>query len=86
MPPSAPFIFIFRQTGLVVVGPKKNKSYEMIKDTLQSNKLPMTNLTRDNFSQHVPLFNLAEGDEAMMDLSAGVLFADRALRTVQVTH
>ncbi|XP_030600758.1 peroxisomal sarcosine oxidase [Archocentrus centrarchus] len=74
---------VYRQTGLLIMGPEKNNNYQMIKNTLQRNKVPVVNLTRDNFSQHIPLVNLSEGDEAMVDTTAGVLFADRALKTVQ---
>lgn len=41
-------------------------------------------LTPDNFSQHIPHVNLAKGDGAVVDITAGVLYADRALKIVQV--
>lgn len=67
------------------MGPEKSANYQNIKDTLQRNKVPMVVLTHDNFSQHIPNVNLAKGDEALVDTTAGVLFADRVLKTVQVT-
>lgn len=46
----------------------------------------MVVLTHDIFSQHIPNVNLAKGDGALVDTTAGVLFADRTLKTVQVYH
>lgn len=66
------------------MGPENNQSYQKVKGTLQRNKVPMMILTRDNFSQHIPNVNLAEGNGALVDISAGVLYADRALKTAQV--
>ncbi|XP_041796914.1 peroxisomal sarcosine oxidase [Chelmon rostratus] len=74
---------LYRQTGLLVMGPENSQNYQQFKDTLQKNKSPMMVLTPDNFSQHIPHVNLAEGDGALVDITAGVLYADRALRTVQ---
>ena len=68
------------------MGPENSESYQQFTSTLQKNKVPMVTLTRDNFSQHIPHVNLAEGDGAVVDVTAGVLYADRALRTVQVQH
>lgn len=66
------------------MGPEQSQSYQQFKTTLERNKVPMVVLSHDNFSQHIPNFNLAEGDGAVVDVTAGVLFADRALKTVQV--
>ncbi|XP_044058249.1 LOW QUALITY PROTEIN: peroxisomal sarcosine oxidase [Siniperca chuatsi] len=74
---------LYRQTRLLVMGPENSQSYQLFKNTLQRNKVPVVILTRDNFSQHIPHVNLAEGDGAVVDITAGVLYADRALKTVQ---
>ncbi|XP_078101958.1 peroxisomal sarcosine oxidase isoform X2 [Sander vitreus] len=74
---------LYRQTGLLVMGPENSQSYQLIKDTLQRNTVPMVILNRDNFSQHIPHVNLAEGEGAVVDITAGVLYADRVLKTVQ---
>ncbi|XP_053177286.1 peroxisomal sarcosine oxidase [Scomber japonicus] len=74
---------LYRQTGLLVMGPEKSENYQMFKNTLQKNKVPTVVLNRDNFSQHIPHVTLAEGDGAVVDITAGVLYADRALKTVQ---
>ncbi|XP_072249257.1 peroxisomal sarcosine oxidase isoform X1 [Leuresthes tenuis] len=74
---------LYRKTGLLVMGPEKSENYQLFKNTLQKNKVPVVILTRDNFSKHIPNVNLTEGDGALVDVSAGVLYADRALKTVQ---
>ncbi|XP_033487661.1 peroxisomal sarcosine oxidase isoform X1 [Epinephelus lanceolatus] len=74
---------LYRQTGLLVMGQERSQSYQMVKNTLQRNKVPMMILSSDNFSQHIPHVILAEGDEAVVDITAGVLYADRALKAVQ---
>ncbi|XP_058490880.1 peroxisomal sarcosine oxidase [Solea solea] len=74
---------LFRQTGLLVMGPENSQTYQMMKSTLQRNKVPIVTLTRENFSQHIPNVTLTEGDEALVDTTAGVLYADRVLKTVQ---
>lgn len=65
------------------MGQERSQSYQMVKNTLQRNKVPMMILSSDNFSQHIPHVILAEGDEAVVDITAGVLYADRALKAVQ---
>ncbi|TNN80789.1 Peroxisomal sarcosine oxidase [Liparis tanakae] len=77
---------LYRQTGLLVMGPEDSQSYQLMKETLQKNKVPIAILNRDNFCQHIPNVNLAVGDGAVVDITAGVLYADRALKTVQVQH
>lgn len=66
------------------MGPGDSHSYRQVKATLQRNRIPMVPLTRANFSQHIPNVNLPEGNEALVDVSAGVLYADRALKTARV--
>ncbi|XP_036933183.1 peroxisomal sarcosine oxidase isoform X2 [Acanthopagrus latus] len=74
---------LFRQTGLLVMGPENSQYYTTVKNTLLRNKVPLMVLTHENFSQHIPHVKLAEGDEAVVDITAGVLYADRALKTAQ---
>lgn len=66
------------------MGPENSQSYQQVKGTLQRKKVPIVILNRDNFSQHIPNVNLAEGNGALVDITAGVLYADRALKTAQV--
>ncbi|XP_013889206.1 peroxisomal sarcosine oxidase, partial [Austrofundulus limnaeus] len=74
---------LFRQTGLLLMGPEDSESYQMVKKTLQKNKVPTVVLNQRNFQQHIPNVRLAEGDGALVETTAGVLYADRVLRTVQ---
>lgn len=66
------------------MGSPDSHSYQQVKETLLKNKIPMLPLTRDNFSQHIPNVNLPEGNAALVDIGAGILYADRALKTVRV--
>ena len=81
LPPHTP---LPRQTGLLVMGPEKGEEYLAMKTTLENNRVPTVHLSHEEFSQHIPNVNLADGDAAMVDTTAGVLFADRALKAVQV--
>ncbi|XP_033969259.1 peroxisomal sarcosine oxidase [Trematomus bernacchii] len=76
-------VTLYRQTGLLVMGPEHSDSYLLYKNTMERNNVPMVVLTPENFSQHIPNVILAEGDGALVDINAGVLYADRALKTVQ---
>uniref|UniRef100_A0AAY4DSR6 Peroxisomal sarcosine oxidase n=1 Tax=Denticeps clupeoides TaxID=299321 RepID=A0AAY4DSR6_9TELE len=72
-----------RQTGLLLMGPETGKDYQLMKDAMQRNKLPLVILNPEEFSQHIPNVNLTGGDGALVDTTAGVLYADRALSAVQ---
>ncbi|XP_041733941.2 peroxisomal sarcosine oxidase isoform X1 [Coregonus clupeaformis] len=71
-----------RRTGLLVMGPEKG-DYQVFKSTLERNKVPIVILPREEFSQHIPHVNLSQGNAALVDTTAGVLYADRTLKTVQ---
>ncbi|KAJ3590413.1 hypothetical protein NHX12_008364 [Muraenolepis orangiensis] len=71
------------QTGLLVMGPENGINYQVVKKTLEKNGAPMVILQPEEFSKHIPNFNLAPGDGALVDTTAGILYADRALRAVQ---
>lgn len=66
------------------MGPETSGEYPLVKNTLLKNKVPTVILSRDNFHQHIPNVVLSEGHGALLDETAGVLFADRALKAVQV--
>uniref|UniRef100_A0A3P9M3A3 Peroxisomal sarcosine oxidase n=1 Tax=Oryzias latipes TaxID=8090 RepID=A0A3P9M3A3_ORYLA len=74
---------LYRQTGLLVMGPEKNESYQLCKNAMLKNNVPMVQLTRENFGLHIPNVSLAEGHAAFVELTAGVLYADRTLKAVQ---
>lgn len=73
-----------RQTGLLVMGPASSHAYQQTKATLLRNHIPMVPLSRDTFSRHIPNVTLPPGDEAVVDVGAGILYADRALKTARV--
>uniref|UniRef100_A0A3B4AXW8 Peroxisomal sarcosine oxidase n=1 Tax=Periophthalmus magnuspinnatus TaxID=409849 RepID=A0A3B4AXW8_9GOBI len=75
---------LYRQTGLLVMGPENSDSYLKIKDTLLWSKTPTVSLSPGEFNSHIPNMKLAPGDAAIVDVNAGVLYADRALKTAQV--
>lgn len=68
------------------MGPQNNHSYQQFKNNLQCNKVPVVFLPHDDFSQQMAFINLPEGYEGLVDLTAGVLYADRAIKAVQVKH
>ncbi|XP_046891742.1 peroxisomal sarcosine oxidase [Hypomesus transpacificus] len=74
---------LYRRTGLLVMGPENGKEFQLLKTTLERNHVPTVNLLGDEFSKHIPLVNLTKGNGALVDTTAGVLYADRALKTVQ---
>ncbi|XP_054901429.1 peroxisomal sarcosine oxidase isoform X2 [Poeciliopsis prolifica] len=76
-------VTLYRQTGLLVMGPETSGDYPLVKRTLLKNKVPTVILSRDNFHQHIPNVVLSEGHGALVDETGGVLFADRALKAVQ---
>lgn len=73
---------LYRQTGLLVMGPENSESFAQTKSTLLKTSATVT-LTRENFSSHIPNVLLSPGDGAIVDVTAGVLYADRALKTAQ---
>ncbi|KAI4886517.1 hypothetical protein NFI96_024885 [Prochilodus magdalenae] len=73
-----------RHTGLLVMGPEDGKDFQLIKSTVQRNKIPAVELQRHKFSQHIPNVNLTSGDAAFVETTAGVLYADKAVRAAQV--
>ncbi|XP_008423411.1 peroxisomal sarcosine oxidase [Poecilia reticulata] len=76
-------VTLYRQTGLLVMGPETSGDYPLVKNTLLKNKVSTVILSRDNFHEHIPNMVLSEGHGALLDVTGGVLFADRALKAVQ---
>ncbi|MCI4385829.1 hypothetical protein PGIGA_G00055220 [Pangasianodon gigas] len=75
---------LYRRTGLLLMGPENGKDFQLIKNSVQRNKVPTVVLERHEFSQHIPNVNLTSGDAAIVETTAGVLYADRALRAAQM--
>ncbi|NWV66899.1 SOX oxidase, partial [Malurus elegans] len=70
---------LYRQTGLVLLGPPGEPELEGCRKSLGIDKF----LDAAALAQRYPGFRLQAGQVAVVDESAGVLFADRALRAVQ---
>ncbi|NXW64820.1 SOX oxidase, partial [Eurystomus gularis] len=70
---------LYRQTGLVLLGPVGNPELEGCRRSLGTNKV----LDATTLAQRFPGLQLHPGEVAVWDSSGGVLFADRALRAVQ---
>ncbi|NWS85547.1 SOX oxidase, partial [Toxostoma redivivum] len=70
---------LYRQTGLVLLGPRGEPELEACRRSLGVDEI----LDAAALAQRYPGFRLQAGQVAMLDSTAGVLFADRALRTVQ---
>ncbi|XP_069767187.1 peroxisomal sarcosine oxidase [Narcine bancroftii] len=76
-------IELFRETGLLVLGEEVDPTFQNMKKTLIDNKVPMATLTSADFSKSFPAVKLPKGVSAILDKTAGILQADRALKTVQ---
>ncbi|XP_059722335.1 peroxisomal sarcosine oxidase isoform X2 [Haemorhous mexicanus] len=70
---------LYRQTGLVMLGPPGEPELEACRRNLGVDEV----LDAAALSRRFPGFRLQAGQVAVLDSTAGVLFADRALRAVQ---
>ncbi|XP_035240148.1 peroxisomal sarcosine oxidase [Anguilla anguilla] len=74
---------LYRRTGLLLMGPEKGRDFQLFRDTMERNAIPTVTLAPGEFGRHIPHVNRSPGDGAIVDTTAGVLYADRALRAVQ---
>ncbi|NWS77187.1 SOX oxidase, partial [Crotophaga sulcirostris] len=70
---------LYRQTGLVLLGPADNPELESCRRSVGANQV----LDAVALAQRFPGLRLHPGEVAVWDGTAGVLLADRALRAVQ---
>ncbi|XP_065503542.1 peroxisomal sarcosine oxidase isoform X2 [Caloenas nicobarica] len=70
---------LYRQTGLVVLGPAGDQELESCRRSLGAGDV----LDTTALAQRFPSLQLQPGEVAVWDGTGGVLFADRALRAVQ---
>ncbi|XP_027547026.1 peroxisomal sarcosine oxidase [Neopelma chrysocephalum] len=70
---------LYRQTGLLVLGPAGDQELEACRRSLGDRQV----LDAAALARRFPGFRLHAGEVAVLDSTAGVLFADRALRAVQ---
>uniref|UniRef100_A0A4W5KCL4 Pipecolic acid and sarcosine oxidase n=1 Tax=Hucho hucho TaxID=62062 RepID=A0A4W5KCL4_9TELE len=76
-------VTLFRRTGILVKGPEDDVDFQQFRSILARNQVPTEILGPEEFSQRLPQVNLLAGEWALMDTTAGVLYANRALRAVQ---
>ncbi|NXG73787.1 SOX oxidase, partial [Baryphthengus martii] len=71
---------LYRRTGLVILGPAGHSELEGCRRSLGTNEV----LDAVTLARRFPGLRLHAGEVALWDSTGGVLFADRALRAVQV--
>ncbi|KAJ8280868.1 hypothetical protein GJAV_G00060190 [Gymnothorax javanicus] len=74
---------LYRQTGLLVIGPEKNEEFLRYKNSMERNAVPTITIGPENSSQYMPNVICNPEDGIILDTTAGVLYADRALRATQ---
>ncbi|MBN3281483.1 SOX oxidase, partial [Polyodon spathula] len=74
---------IYRNTGMLVLGKEDCSVFQSLRGTLLRNNVPMEVLSPEQFASRFPSVHLPPGESAMIDKTAGVLYADRALKAVQ---
>lgn len=76
-------IKLYRKTGLLVIAPSGNEEFESICENMEQKKISWERFTKDQLMAKYPEFILNPGEVACCDNNGGVLYADKALRTVQ---
>lgn len=79
------FFFFDRQTGLLLLGLKDNPELKIIQATLSRQGVEHQCLPSEELKLRFPNIRLARGEVGLLDKSGGVLYADKALRALQVT-
>ncbi|KAK1157579.1 peroxisomal sarcosine oxidase-like isoform X1 [Acipenser oxyrinchus oxyrinchus] len=74
---------IYRNTGMLVVGKEDCSAFRSLRGTLLRNNIPMEVLSPEQFASRFPSVRLPPGESAVIDKTAGVLHADRALKAIQ---
>ncbi|XP_005997043.1 peroxisomal sarcosine oxidase isoform X2 [Latimeria chalumnae] len=74
---------LYRQTGMLVLGSVNNPEFQQYKQSLVETQTLVETLTAQEFSRRFPDVKLSKEESVILDTSAGVLYADRALRAVQ---
>uniref|UniRef100_A0A8C8S3Z1 Peroxisomal sarcosine oxidase n=1 Tax=Pelusios castaneus TaxID=367368 RepID=A0A8C8S3Z1_9SAUR len=74
---------LYRQTGLLVLGPSADPEFQSCCRTLAQHRVPGQLFTSESLCRCFPGIRPYCGEVAVLDHTAGVLYADRALRAVQ---
>ncbi|KAJ1071392.1 hypothetical protein K5549_001684 [Capra hircus] len=72
-----------RQTGLLLLGMKENPELKTIQATLSRQGVEHQCLSSEELKQRFPNIWLARGEVGLLEVSGGVLYADKALRALQ---
>lgn len=82
--PGVLFLFFYRQTGLLLLGMSENQELKTIRSTLSKLGVQHQCLSSEELKQRFPNIRLARGEMGLLEKSGGVLYADKALRVLQV--
>uniref|UniRef100_A0A670K9N4 Peroxisomal sarcosine oxidase n=1 Tax=Podarcis muralis TaxID=64176 RepID=A0A670K9N4_PODMU len=74
---------LHRQTPMLVLGRKDNPAFQRFWDAMQRNHVPSEALTAESLAQRFPGIHLRGGEVAVCDHTAGILFADKAVKAGQ---
>ncbi|XP_013827331.2 PREDICTED: peroxisomal sarcosine oxidase isoform X1 [Capra hircus] len=74
---------LYRQTGLLLLGMKENPELKTIQATLSRQGVEHQCLSSEELKQRFPNIRLARGEVGLLEVSGGVLYADKALRALQ---
>ncbi|XP_067422010.1 peroxisomal sarcosine oxidase [Emydura macquarii macquarii] len=74
---------LYRQTGLLVLGPGTDPEFQQCCRTLAQHRVPGQLFTAESLQRRFPGIRPYCGEAAVSDHTAGILYADRALRAVQ---
>ncbi|XP_054545347.1 peroxisomal sarcosine oxidase isoform X2 [Talpa occidentalis] len=74
---------LHRQTGLLLLGMEDNPELKTIQATLSRQRVAHQCLPPEELKQRFPNIRLTRGKVGLLDESAGVLYADKALRALQ---
>lgn len=77
--------YVHRKTGLLVIAPSGNEEFESICKNMEQKKIPWERFSKDQLMAKYPEFILNPEDVVCCDNNGGVLYADKALRSVQVS-
>lgn len=74
---------LYRQTGLLLLGMKENPELKTIQATLSRQGVEHQCLSSEELKQRFPNIRLARGEVGLLEVSGGVLYANKALRALQ---
>ncbi|NP_001090110.1 pipecolic acid oxidase L homeolog [Xenopus laevis] len=75
---------LFRKTGLLVLAKAGNEEYEKVCKNMLENQIPWESLSPAEMKLRYPGLFLSPGEVACCDINGGVLFAEKALRALQM--